>query len=130
MAAVAAQGYQELTQAMVGAAAQQSDPLDRLKRAGLGYVTFALRRPEHFTVMFDAPISERKHPDSAEAAKQAFGLYWSSSSAVRTQDDYGREIRIKWRCSLRPWFTASLSWPLLAVSPFAPTPRFSSLPNS
>jgi hypothetical protein len=28
----------------------------------LGYVTFALRRPEHFTVMFDAPISKRKHP--------------------------------------------------------------------
>jgi len=73
MAAVAAQGYQELTQAMGDAAGTQSDALDRLKRAGLGYVTFALHRPEHFTVMFDAPISERKHPDSAEAANQAFG---------------------------------------------------------
>src|SRR5579864_8644856 len=55
MAAVAAQGFRELTQAMVEAAGNRTDALDRLKRAGLGYVTFALRRPEHFTVMFDAP---------------------------------------------------------------------------
>src|SRR6195256_264747 len=67
MAAVAAQGFRELTQAMMEAAGQPSDTLDRLKRAGLGYVAFALRRPEHFTVMFDAPISKRKHPDSAAA---------------------------------------------------------------
>lgn len=70
MAAVAAQGYRELTKAMMQAAGPKTDALERLKSAGLGYVTFALRRPEHFTVMFDAP--ERKHPESAEAAKQAF----------------------------------------------------------
>ena len=73
MAAVAGQGFRELTEAMVEAAGQRSDALDRLKHAGLGYVTFALRRPEHFTVMFDAPISKRKHPDSAAAAEHAFG---------------------------------------------------------
>ena len=71
MAAVAAQGFHELTQAMVDAAAPKTDALERLKSAGLGYVTFALRRPEHFTVMFDAPMSERKHPDSPEG-KLAF----------------------------------------------------------
>jgi AcrR family transcriptional regulator len=73
MAAVAAQGFRELTQAMMEAAGQRTDALDRLKQAGLAYVSFALRRPEHFTVMFDAPISKRKHPDSAAAAEQAFG---------------------------------------------------------
>ena len=73
MAAVAAQGYGELTQAMLEAAASKTDALERLKCAGLGYVTFALRRPEHFTVMFDAPIYKHKHPDSAAAAEQAFG---------------------------------------------------------
>ena len=56
MAAVAAQGFRELTRAMIEAAAPKSDPLDRLKHSGLGYVTFALRRPEHFTVMFDATL--------------------------------------------------------------------------
>jgi AcrR family transcriptional regulator len=87
MAAVAAQGFRELTQAMVEAAGQQSDARDRLKQAGLGYVTFALRRPEHFTVMFDAPMSKRKHPDSAAAAEQAFGTLMSF---VKGCQDAGR----------------------------------------
>ncbi|HTB92954.1 MAG TPA: TetR/AcrR family transcriptional regulator [Candidatus Sulfotelmatobacter sp.] len=73
LAAVAAQGFRELTEAMIAAAEGHSDSLDRLKRAGLGYVTFALRRPQHFTVMFDAPMSRRKYPESSEAAERAFG---------------------------------------------------------
>jgi AcrR family transcriptional regulator len=86
MAAVAAQGFRELTQAMIEAAGERTDALERLKRAGLGYVTFALRRPEHFTVMFDAPISKRKHPDSA-AAEEAFGTL---KSFVKGCQDAGR----------------------------------------
>jgi AcrR family transcriptional regulator len=77
MAAVAAQGFRELTEAMVEAAREKTDTLDRLKQAGLGYVTFALRRPEHFTAMFDAPVSKRKHPDSAAAGEQAFATLMS-----------------------------------------------------
>jgi len=72
MAAVAAQGFRELNRAMMEAAVPKSDALERLKHAGLAYVTFALRRPEHFTVMFDAPVSKRKHPDSVAAGEQAF----------------------------------------------------------
>jgi AcrR family transcriptional regulator len=74
LAAVATQGYRELTDVMTGAAAQQVNPLDRLKHAGLAYVSFALRRPEHFTVMFDAPLSEQAHPEAAGAAKRAFSV--------------------------------------------------------
>jgi AcrR family transcriptional regulator len=87
MAAVAAQGFRELTEAMLEAAEQQSGALDRLKRAGLGYVTFALHRPEHFTVMFDAPISKRKHPDSAAAAEEAFGTLLG---LVKSSQEAGR----------------------------------------
>jgi AcrR family transcriptional regulator len=72
LAAVATQGYLELTDAMVEAAGQQSNALDRLKHAGLAYVSFALRRPEHFTVMFDAPSSRQTHPEAADAAERAF----------------------------------------------------------
>jgi AcrR family transcriptional regulator len=73
MAAVATQGYRELTHAMRRAAEDHTDPLDRLKQAGLAYVTFALRRPEHFAVMFDGPVSfKTEHPGSSEAAKEAF----------------------------------------------------------
>jgi AcrR family transcriptional regulator len=73
MAAVAAQGFRELTRTMLRAADGESGALERLKRAGLSYIAFALRRPEHFTVMFDAPTAVKTHPDSAEAAEEAFG---------------------------------------------------------
>ena len=72
MAAVATEGYRELTAAMVHAADKQFRALDRLKHAGLAYIEFAQRRPEYFTVMFDAPYSGRSHFHSLDAAKQAF----------------------------------------------------------
>ena len=72
---------------MLNAANHQRNSVGRLKRAGLAYVEFALRRPEHFTVMFDAPISKRKTPDSAEAAEQAFGTL---ASLVKSCQDEGR----------------------------------------
>src|SRR5579862_9662310 len=67
LAAVAAQGFRELTQAMLDVAANQSTGMGRLKLAGLAYVEFALRRKEHFTVMFDAPLFKKHIPISAEA---------------------------------------------------------------
>jgi AcrR family transcriptional regulator len=74
MAAVATQGFQELTQTMRRASKDESSALDRLKAAGLAYVTFALRRPEHFAVMFDGPASVKTdYPDSAQAAEESFG---------------------------------------------------------
>lgn len=73
IASVAAQGFRELNQAMLDAAERQPTALDRLKRAGWAYVAFALRRPEHFTVMFDAPISKIRYPECETASKEAFG---------------------------------------------------------
>jgi AcrR family transcriptional regulator len=96
LAAVAAQGFRELTQAMTKAAKRQPDALARLKQAGLAYVEFALRRPEHFAVMFDAPVSRGgllkrfphdKTTDSAEAAKEAFEKL---VSLVKNCQDEGR----------------------------------------
>jgi len=73
LAAVAAQGFRELTRAMLDASEGQATAPDRLKRAGLAYVGFALRRPEHFTVMFDAPIPKVDDPEWKAAADEAFG---------------------------------------------------------
>jgi AcrR family transcriptional regulator len=84
-AAVAAQGFLELNQAMLDAAKHQQDTLNPLKHAGLAYVEFALRRPEHFTVMFDAPVSKRKAPDSAKAAEQAFGTLFELVRACQNE---------------------------------------------
>ncbi|MGC1649710.1 MAG: TetR/AcrR family transcriptional regulator [Candidatus Sulfotelmatobacter sp.] len=73
LAAVAAQGFRELNDAMLAAVQHQRSTVGRLKCAGLAYVEFALRRPEHFTVMFDAAVSKHRTSDSTEAAEQAFG---------------------------------------------------------
>lgn len=72
MTAVATEGYRELTAAMQEAARKQTRALDCLKHAGLAYIEFALRRPEHFAVMFDAPYSGESHAESNDAAKEAF----------------------------------------------------------
>lgn len=85
MAAVSTEGYGELTRSMQEAVEHESNSLARLKQAGMAYVKFALRRPEHFTVMFDAPSfkpAEKlcfnpskmkiKFPEAAEAAELSF----------------------------------------------------------
>jgi AcrR family transcriptional regulator len=87
LAAVAAQGFRELDGAMLNVVRHQRSSVARLKRAGLAYVEFALRRPEHFTVMFDAAVSEHKTPDSAQAAEQAFGTLLG---LVKSCQDEGR----------------------------------------
>jgi AcrR family transcriptional regulator len=72
LAAVAAQGYLELNDAMLEASNREPDSRNRLKRAGLAYVAFALRRPEHFTVMFETVLSKESHPEAAAASELAF----------------------------------------------------------
>ena len=74
LARVAAQGYKELAKAMTDAAARQANALDALREAGLAYVSYALRRPEHFTVMFDAPLSKNSYPEATEASEHAFSV--------------------------------------------------------
>jgi len=72
MNAVATEGYRELTEAMQEAARKHAGALEKLKYAGMAYIDFALRRPEHFAIMFDAPLSGAPHHESNDAAKAAF----------------------------------------------------------
>jgi len=71
LAEVAAQGFGELTATLLEGAASETTPLGQLKRAGYVYVAFALRRPEHFAAMFDAPESGIS-PASRQAGETAF----------------------------------------------------------
>jgi AcrR family transcriptional regulator len=74
LANVAAQGYKELAQAMRRVADRESDALEALKQAGLAYISFALRRPEHFTVMFEAQFSKDSNPEAVAASEHAFAV--------------------------------------------------------
>ena len=87
LAAVAAQGFRELDGAMRDAAHQEKNPLSRLKQAGLAYIDFALRRPEHFAVMFDAPVAKNTSSEQAQAAETAFGTLMN---LVKECQDQGR----------------------------------------
>jgi len=71
LAAVAQDGFERLTGAMARAA-PKAGPLNRLRRSGLAYVDFALRWPQHFAAMFDAPWDKLDYPECAEAARRCF----------------------------------------------------------
>jgi AcrR family transcriptional regulator len=71
LAAVATDGFDRLTQAMARSS-PRATPLNRLRRSGLAYVDFALRWPQHFAAMFDAPWNQPDYPDCAAAAQRCF----------------------------------------------------------
>jgi AcrR family transcriptional regulator len=71
LAAVATDGFDRLTRAMARSSPKAS-PLNRLRRSGLAYVDFALRWPQHFAAMFDAPWNQPDYPECAAAAQRCF----------------------------------------------------------
>jgi len=85
LAAVAAQGFERLTQAMNEAASQGRTALERWKLSGHGYIAFALRWPEHFTAMFDAVFDPAKYPECAAAGQAAFGALLSFITEAQAQ---------------------------------------------
>ncbi len=72
LAAVATQGFLELNQAMLEAATAETTARGRLRQSGLAYIAFALRRSQHFSVMFDIPMEKGTHPELREAGQRAF----------------------------------------------------------
>jgi AcrR family transcriptional regulator len=101
LAAVATQGFRELTRAMLDASEKEPDSLERLKLAGLAYVAFALRRPEHFAVMFDAPVSKERSGESARASEEAFGALVNLVKSC--QDERRLESRSTTDLALLAW---------------------------
>lgn len=71
LAEVAAEGFRELNAALLEGAASEVTPIGQLKRAGYSYIAFALRRPEHFAAMFDAP-ELGTDPASKQVGDEAF----------------------------------------------------------
>ena len=72
LAMVAVQGFERLDSAMKRSAARGTTPLERFRLCGRGYISFALRWPQHFLVMFDLPSGREKYPEYAGAGEEAF----------------------------------------------------------
>jgi AcrR family transcriptional regulator len=60
LGAVAEQGFRELTDSMTVASTLATGPLEQMRATGLAYVHFALRRPQHFSAMFETPVDPRE----------------------------------------------------------------------
>jgi AcrR family transcriptional regulator len=71
--AVAAEGFNRLTESMMKAAEDGSNAMARLRLSGRGYVDFALRFPQHFVVMFESPQPIKTNIESRTAGGRAFG---------------------------------------------------------
>jgi AcrR family transcriptional regulator len=72
LALVATQGFERLTAAMKRSASHGATAEERFRLCGRGYVSFALRWPQHFLVMFDLAFSGDKYPEYAKAGDEAF----------------------------------------------------------
>ena len=71
-AAIAEEGFGILAREMQKANEEKGPARKRLIAGGRGYVAFALKRPEHFKVMFAADLDAKRHPDARKAADEAF----------------------------------------------------------
>lgn len=70
--AVAADGFNRLTESMAAATLSGHTAIEKLRLSGQGYVDFALRFPRHFMVIFDAPAQIMHTAESETAGERAF----------------------------------------------------------
>jgi len=85
LAAVAAQGFDRLTEAMKKAMTKGRSAAERLSLAGRGYVQFALQWPQHVLVMFESPKPAEPRPEHAEAAQCAFQTLLDAIAAAQLE---------------------------------------------
>ena len=72
LAAIAAEGFERLTVSMKRWSLAGARGEDRLRLCGCGYVDFALRWPQHFSVMFDLPSVPRRGSRPQVIGENAF----------------------------------------------------------
>lgn len=83
LAAVAAQGFDRLTESMKRATAKGRTAEERLRLAGRGYVQFALESPQHILVMFEGPKPAEPRREHAESGRRAFQTLLDAIAAVQ-----------------------------------------------
>lgn len=75
IAAIAAEGYKKLYEALFAAQNPQDDPLARLMATAHAYLQFALDEPDHFKITFSGVVeAEQDYPEYIEQSKLCFAL--------------------------------------------------------
>ena len=83
LVAVAAEGFDRLTETMQQHLAASQSAAERLALAGCGYVDFALSWPNHFLVMFDLPADLREKCKQSELGENAFRVLFDCIVATQ-----------------------------------------------
>ncbi len=98
LAAVAEEGFDRLTAVMQKTLARGKSPRERLQLCGCGYVDFALRWPQHFSVMFDLPPALREYCQSRGIGDNAFRVLLECITAGQQSGDLpaGDVLPIAW----------------------------------
>src|SRR5579884_1822489 len=74
LAAIAAEGFDRLTETMEKRIATGRAPIEWLTLAGRGYLEFALEAPSHYAVMFGLQFDSKRYPALAAAGERAFAV--------------------------------------------------------
>lgn len=72
LAALAAQGFEQLYESVDAAVADVADPRHRLAAGGRGYIRFALAHPGVFSLMFRNELIDTSYPALGEKGSRAF----------------------------------------------------------
>ncbi len=89
LAAFARQGFEELSQRLETAVAEDRDPLDQLKSVAFHYVEFATEHPGHFDAMFRIGLDKTNHPELMAAAAGARQLLAEPASRLIQESKLG-----------------------------------------
>ncbi|WP_245663137.1 TetR/AcrR family transcriptional regulator [Nocardia inohanensis] len=118
LAAVAARGYTDLKSRLE--AAQGDTPHERVERAGRAYLTFAVERPEMFTLMFRHDLLEGAGEDLRRTTTRPMFTWWRNLVAAATDDPTGERALNLWT-NLHGIATVTVNRSIEAIAPGADT---------
>lgn len=98
----AAEGFERLAEAM--SRKQLKDADDQLQAAGLGYIGFAMRWPEHFRVMWRSELLDENSPrlqQAREISQQCLRdalLHANAQGRTLSEDELAARFQVAWCC--------------------------------
>jgi AcrR family transcriptional regulator len=101
LAALSAEGFEQLMASVDAAIADGSSARDRLGRAAAGYLNFAVAEPGVYAVMFRRELADVTDPDYRAAGQASFGQLVSLAAAAQAEG---------WHADVSPDQLAALLW--------------------
>ncbi len=92
LAALSASGFKRLRETMLREQEGATDPEDRLRRGGVGYLQFAATHPELFRLMFGW-MPARDAPELSQSGEAAFAVLQETLEACQSAGLLTRDIR-------------------------------------